>query len=197
MKKIAQGAEAIIYQDKDTIIKDRIEKSYRHPVLDSKMRKSRTKREAKILDKLKAMRFPVPKVLEHKDSTIVIEHLKGKKLRDIFEKDYKKLSQEIGKKVAILHKHNIIHGDLTTSNMILEDEIYFIDFGLSITSTKVEDKAVDLHLLKRAMDSKHHTVSEDAFQLVIKAYDSYPDAKDVLKRLEIVEARGRNKNKGS
>ena len=101
MKKIAQGAEAVIYQDKDSIVKDRIEKSYRLPAIDASLRKSRTKREAKILEKLHTMKFPVPKVLEVTKSTITMEEIKGKKLRDVLKLEHAK---EIGKKVAQLHK---------------------------------------------------------------------------------------------
>ena len=81
--------------------------------------------------------------------------------------------------------------------MIVKDEIYFIDFGLSFTSTKEEDKAVDLHLLKRAIESKHYKVFEEAFEYIQKGYRSYKDAASILARLKKVEARGRNKSKGS
>ena len=128
---------------------------------------------------------------------IEMEHIDGTKLRDFLHKNHKELSKEIGKKIALLHKNDIIHGDLTTSNMIVTDEIHFIDFGLSFFSKKPEDKAVDLHLLKRALESKHHSIFEECFDEVIKAYkEEYPDHETVLNRLEKVEKRGRNKGKG-
>ena len=196
MKQIAQGAEAIIYQDKNSIVKDRFEKTYRHPYIDSQLRKSRTKREAKVLQKLKQLNFPVPNLISQEKHQLEIEHIPGKKVRDVFNKNYKKLASEIGKKLALMHQNHIIHGDLTTSNMIFNKEIHFIDFGLSFFSEKTEDKAVDLHLLERAMESKHFQVYPACFKLALKSYQKhYPESKQVISRLKTVKSRGRNKNK--
>jgi len=198
MKKIAQGAEAKLYLVDNKIIKDRFEKDYRIKEIDKRLRKSRTKREAKIFNKLEAINFPSPKLIKTDDiDKITMEFIKGPKVRDILEeKNYTKLSEEIGKKLAILHNNNLIHGDLTTSNMILAKEIYFIDFGLSYFSHKIEDKAVDLHLLKQALESKHYKVWEKCFDAAIKAYKKESkDSSEVFKRLETVEKRGRYKSK--
>ncbi len=198
MNKISQGAEATLYREGDIVVKHRSEKSYRHKDIDAKLRKSRTRREAKVLGKLKGIGFPVPGLInmDDKDMKIEMEFVNGDKLRDVLHKDYKKLSREIGKKVGVLHKNNIIHGDLTTSNMMLDGEIKFIDFGLSFFSTHVEDKAVDLHLLRRALASKHHEIFEECFDEVVKGYkEECADAIEVLNRLEKVESRGRNKGK--
>jgi Kae1-associated kinase Bud32 len=199
MKLISQGAEAKIYSSKGNVVKDRFKKKYRHEELDEKLRKFRVKGEAKILEKLYGLDFPVPRVLNIEKTKIVIEKLKGKLVKDVFDKADKKkilkLSKEIGKKVAFLHSNDVIHADLTTSNMILTDEIYFIDFGLSYISSKVEDRAVDLHLLERALESKHHKVFKDAFSKVLVGYKSYSLASEVLSRLEQVRMRGRNKGK--
>lgn len=198
MKKIAQGAEAKLYLTGNKIIKDRFKKDYRIKEIDKKLRKSRTKREAKIFDKLALIDFPAPKLIESDDKQkIVMDFVKGPTVRDILEKsNYKKLSSEIGKKVAILHNNNIIHGDLTTSNMILNEEVYFIDFGLSFFSHKIEDKAVDLHLLKQALESKHYRIWEKCFKAALEGYKKEcKDSSEVLKRLEKVEKRGRYKGK--
>ncbi|MBW2999904.1 Kae1-associated serine/threonine protein kinase [Candidatus Woesearchaeota archaeon] len=200
MEQIAQGAEAKLFRDEDEIVKDRFEKTYRHAELDARLRKFRTKREAKVLSKLQELNFPAPKLVTLNDERmkLAMEFVDGKLLKNILEKDYKKLSNEIGRKVALLHKNDIIHGDLTTSNMILKGEIYFIDFGLSFFSAKNEDKAVDLHLLRQALESKHHTVWEKCFEEVLSSYKkNYPDSGAVLQRLEIVESRGRYKGKES
>ncbi|MBT3406810.1 Kae1-associated serine/threonine protein kinase [Candidatus Woesearchaeota archaeon] len=199
MKQIAQGAEAKVYENGDVIVKERFVKTYRHSVIDSNLRKSRTKREAKVLDRLKEKGFPVPKTLrvEGKDGILHMEKISGEKLRDVFDVEYSKYASEVGKLVARLHNEGIIHGDLTTSNMMVsEGEVFLIDFGLSFFSDKVEDKAVDLHLLRQAIESKHHTVYETAFAEVLKSYEeNCENSKEVLKRFEIVESRGRNKAK--
>lgn len=200
-KPIAQGAEAKLFLKDSKIVKDRFKKTYRLKEIDEKLRKFRTRREAKILDKLSIIGFPSPKLLDcDEKEKIIMENVVGDKVRDILEKkDYKKLSEEIGKNIAILHNNAIIHGDLTTSNFILNknsNKIYFIDYGLSFFSHKIEDMAVDLHLLKQALESKHYTIWEKCFNHALKAYKrESKKAKDVLKRLDIVEKRGRYKKR--
>jgi len=198
MKILDKGAEATISVDGNTVIKDRIEKSYRIKQIDDKLRKFRTKREAKVLDKLEQINFPAPRLQSLHDQAMQLrmELVKGNKIRDILYQDPVVLSEEIGRKIGIMHENDIIHGDLTTSNMILSDEIKFIDFGLSFFSTKTEDKAVDLHLLRQALESKHHEIWEKCFESAVKGYKELnSDAESVLARLEKVENRGRNKSK--
>ena len=196
MRIIKHGAEAILYLVDNKVIKERIKKGYRIKELDERLRNSRTKREAKLLT-YAAKIINVPKVLYEKDNKIEMEFIKGDLLKNVLEKNnYVKLSKEIGKKIAVLHNNDIIHGDLTTSNMILSNEIYFIDFGLSFFSRKVEDKAVDLHLLKQALESKHYKIWEKCFKAALQGYKfKSNDSKEVIKRLEVVEGRGRYKGK--
>ena len=122
----------------------------------------------------------------------------GKKLSDYLDKFLLKKQKEvcklIGESTAKLHDADIIHGDLTTSNMILKDnKIYFIDFGLGFISHKFEDKAVDLHLLKQALEAKHFKNWEILFREVLKTYSKFKDSEIVLERLKAVEKRGRYK----
>jgi len=198
MEKIGDGAEAVIYKDIN-VIKDRVKKSYRHKDIDERLRKFRTKRESKILQKLSEINFPAPKLIESNDKEMKIEmeFIGGPKLKDKLENDdYKKLCKEIGKLVGTIHNHNIIHGDLTTSNMILDhDGIVFIDFGLSFFSHKVEDMAVDIHLFKQALESKHYKIAEDGWKEFLKGYKNCEKYKEVLERFNVVELRGRNKHK--
>ena len=197
-KLIAQGAEAKLFLEEGKIIKNRFPKSYRIKEIDEKLRGFRTRREAKVLNRLEAINFTAPKLIKNDEKeNLVIEKIDGKLVKDILEKaDYGKLCEEIGRKIAILHNNSIIHGDLTTSNMILNNKIYFIDFGLSFFSEKAEDKAVDLHLLKEGLESKHYRIWEDCFKCAVEAYKK--DAKNsnaTLKRLEVVEKRGRYRAK--
>ena len=192
MKVLAQGAEATISLDTD-IVKERTVKSYRHPEIDLQLRKSRTRREAKVLQKLESLSFPSPRLI-HSDNTAVLrmEFLDGPKLRDVLSvENAAEKGLELGKKIRILHDAEIIHGDLTTSNMIQLEEIFFIDFGLSFFSQKVEDKAVDIHLLRQALESKHYVFWEEMFAKVLEGYND----EAVIKRFQVVEQRGRNKAK--
>ncbi len=188
MKIIGRGAEAVLYLDKERVIKDRVKKNYRLKELDESLRKVRTKREAKLLSKIDN----APKILGFDSFKIEMEYIKGELLRDIFDKKGLKYCEEVGKIIRKIHDMGIIHGDLTTSNIIVNKKIYFIDFGLSFFSDKVEDKAVDLHLLKQALMSKHYKKWREAFDLVWKGYN--PN-KEFINRFYKVESRGRYKRK--
>jgi len=194
--KISSGAEAEIYLEKN-IVKDRVKKNYRIPEIDVPLRQFRTRRESKILDRLEKIKFPAPKLIKtDRKSVIEMENIPGKKVRDVLEKNPIKLSKEIGKKLALLHNNDICHGDLTTSNMILNKEIFFIDFGLSKFSEKVEDKAVDIHLFRQALESKHDKVWEKCYKAFLTTYKkTVKNQKEIMNRLEKIELRGRNKGK--
>ncbi|MBT3304312.1 Kae1-associated serine/threonine protein kinase [Candidatus Woesearchaeota archaeon] len=197
MKVIGSGAEATIKSDGELVVKERLAKAYRIKEIDDKLRKFRTRREGKILSKLNELKFPAPqlKLVDDRQMTIEMEFLKGNKLRDVLYKDPLGLGREMGTKIGILHTNDIVHGDLTTSNMIMDEELKFIDFGLSLFSKKIEDKAVDLHLLRQALESKHHTCWEDCFKEVLAGYsENCAHSNEVLSRLEKVELRGRNKH---
>ncbi len=192
-KVLSIGAEAIVMLDKkkDAVIKERVPKSYRIKELDYKIRSFRTRREAKVLDKLEPLGFTPKVIFGDNKHTLELEYIDGKRLSEVLEaQDVEILSKEIGKNIKTIHDMGIIHGDLTTSNMILKNKLYFIDFGLSFFSEKTEDKAVDIHLLGQALESKHHTISKKMFEKIKQAYGD----EAVLKRLENVEKRGRNKN---
>lgn len=207
MKRIiSQGAEAVIIRDQKVITKSRVKKAYRHPVLDERLRKHRTRHEAKILGMLQNRKFPAPKVFNvDEDSAMLdIEHVPGKLVKQALD-DWTgndvpnglQLCKEIGQKVAWLHALDIIHHDLTTSNMILHEkkkEVYFIDFGLSFISKKIEDRAVDLHLLLHALQSKHYKIADACFAEVLAGYSKESkQANEVIERLHAVEKRGRYK----
>ncbi|MBL7147421.1 MAG: Kae1-associated serine/threonine protein kinase [Nanoarchaeota archaeon] len=197
MRILKQGAEAIIIKDGNKIIKDRIKKNYRLKEIDERLRKFRTKREAKLLEKAD---INVPKVLKLDlgNKKIEMEFIDGRLLKDVLDglKNRNKVCEQIGEEIAKLHDKDIIHGDITTSNMILkEGKVYFIDFGLGFFSKKIEDRAVDLHLLKQALESKHYKYFKESFEHVLKGYKKSKNYKEVLERLEKVEKRGRYKGK--
>ncbi len=197
---IARGAESIIYLDGCNLVKERIKKGYRHKDIDVRLRKYRTRGEMKLLEK-SGKYIPVPKVNSYSDidMKIVMEHIDGRLLKDFVDslskKEINRIFIQIGKQIAKLHDESIIHGDLTTSNMVMKDKIYFIDFGLGFISNKLEDKAVDLHLLNQALDSKHYKISKDAFNSVLTGYKSSKSFRDVFERLKKVQQRGKYKEK--
>lgn len=205
MKKIiAQGAEAVLIHRDGKLIKRRIHKGYRSSELDKKIRTTRTRREAKILDKAGKI-IPVPKIIgvNEKTSEIEMGYVGGRKLSDHLDEFENRKALEIcrmmGENIAKLHNHGLIHGDLTTSNMIYsakDKKLYFIDFGLGFHSERAEDKAVDLHLLKQALESRHFKKWESYFNEVMKSYGKEcKESQRVLDQFKKVESRGRYKGK--
>ena len=126
MNKIAQGAEAIIYKDGNEIIKERLSKSYRLKHLDDSLRQFRTRREAKVLGKLEEFNFPAPHLKEFSDKrmSIVMDFVPGEKLKDVLQRgdEYQQFAKDMGAMIGRMHTKNIIHGDLTTSNMIVHSK---------------------------------------------------------------------------
>jgi len=196
-KIIGMGAEATLIRKDGKLIKRRTKKSYRLEILDEKLRKQRTKREAKLLEKASKL-IPVPKILktDEKGKEIDMEFIQGKKLSETLDnlKNAEEVCKMIGQNIAKLHDSDIIHGDLTTSNMILKDnKVFFIDFGLGFESKKVEDKAVDLHLIKQALEAKHFNNYEKFFRAVLDGYKISKHHEATINRLKAVEKRGRYK----
>jgi TP53 regulating kinase-like protein len=194
-KIIQQGAEAIISLENNQIIKNRVKKGYRLPALDEKLRKKRTKSEAKIIEKLNQI-INVPKIISVAENEIMMEFLDGKKLsQDLESLDYKSICKKIAETIAKLHDQDIIHGDLTTSNMIFKDEkVYLIDFGLAFHSHRIEDKAVDLHLIKQALDAKHFSIAEECFKIILENYNAIK-SEEIIDRIKKIESRGRYKER--
>jgi Kae1-associated kinase Bud32 len=194
MEEIARGAEAILYKKDNDLIKQRIEKGYRIKEIDEKLRKERTKREASLLGEARRLGVNTPVIKEVKEFEIIMEFVDGKRLKELInESGEAEIAEEIGKATGLLHNGDIVHGDLTTSNMILKDDkIYFIDFGLGGFTSRNEDKGTDLSLIKEAFKSTHCKYLDSLWKNFIKGYkQSNPRAEEVLKVLEDIEKRGR------
>lgn len=195
-KVLAQGAEATVYKDADILIKERRIKSYRLPELDETLRSSRTKREAKVLTKLHAAGLRVPAVFSRDDATLTMEYIDGKRLSECLTAQRRMLCKSVGELLGGMHALGVIHGDPTTSNFIWQSRkgVWAIDFGLSYFSHKVEDMAVDIHLFRQALQSRHHAYYERAYAAFLQGY-AHAQRDLVLARLETVTQRGRNKMK--
>lgn len=195
---IAKGAEAVLYRDGERLIKLRVEKKYREAELDGRLRKYRTQREAKILENAAKAGVPVPKLFECDidGKKLVMEYISGRLLKEVIdsadEEALRDIGREIGSLLCRLHSASIIHNDLTSSNMILAGgRIVLIDFGLAFTSTRIEDKAVDLVVFKRALSATHAGGFELVWNALIDSYGEYPKSAEVLERAKVIEKRGR------
>ena len=208
-KLIYKGAEASLFYGhwfgREVIFKYRIPKEYRLEELDKKIRTERTLSEGKALIKIKRYGLNVPQVYEidAQNSTLIMKFIEGEKLKNILEnlsenqKD--KYFKKIGRDIAILHKNGHIHGDITTSNIIItnEEDIFLIDFGLHEYSDTVEDKSVDLHLFKRVLISSHGKNFKFCFNAFLNGYRSEyeqvnkQECNQIIKNINAIESRGR------
>jgi bifunctional N6-L-threonylcarbamoyladenine synthase / protein kinase Bud32 len=204
---VEKGAEANIYSgrwlNEEVLIKARTPKSYRIEEIDTHLRKKRTKGEAKLLGEAKrcGVKTPIIYDIDKCENAIVMERVEGILIKDIFENlnDSKNsdipvdnLCENIGANIAKLHNCKIIHGDLTSSNMILQNnQIYFIDFGLGMISDLVEDKGVDLLVFKKAISGIHHNIASECFKSVLKGYSYAYDYDKVVNKIKEIEERGR------
>ncbi len=206
-KLLKKGAEASIYLGEwfgeAAIFKIREAKSFRQAVLDARIRGQRTLREASFLFEAKRLGVATPLVyfVDRKQAEIVMQFIPGSRMKEILdagEEDVlEKWCREAGRYIARLHHGDIVHGDLTTSNFIItDDRLALIDFGLSFYSHRLEDRAVDLHLLNMIVQSAHNTYADRIMKTVLEGYQEImggSETNSVLKRMKDVERRGRYK----
>uniref|UniRef100_A0A3P8TJD8 non-specific serine/threonine protein kinase n=1 Tax=Amphiprion percula TaxID=161767 RepID=A0A3P8TJD8_AMPPE len=215
---LKQGAEARVYRaeflGKPTIVKERFPKRYRHPTLDEKLTHRRTTQEVRSILRCRraGIRAPVVYFVDYTSHCIFLEEIVGSStVRDHIassqqsdsgtEQNLQQLAERVGQILAKMHDEDVIHGDLTTSNMLLrrsqkdgESELVLIDFGLSYISSLPEDKGVDLYVLEKAFLSTHPN-TEELFEKLLKSYAaSSKKSSAVIKKLDEVRLRGRKRS---
>ena len=203
---LKKGAEASLYladwHGRRVVIKTRFPKKYRPAELDAEIRSYRTVHEPQLMHEAKKAGVPTPTIflVDLKNAAITMEFVEGKQVKQLLgsisKEERQELCVEIGKLIGRLHGHGVIHGDLTTSNMILnaEDKIFLVDFGLGEKNIELEARGVDLHLMKRALQSTHYQFAEECFESVMKGYTAVLGAEEtgkVLGKIREIERRGR------
>jgi len=206
LKLLKKGAEASLYlvdwHGRKMIMKKRLPKKYRPPILDEQIRTYRTIHEPQLMHEAKKAGVPTPTIfwVDIKNTTIIMDFIEGRQIKQLLSETSKDVRQDlcflIGKLIGKLHKHGIIHGDLTTSNMLLNSEgkIFFVDFGLGEKSNELEARGIDLHLMKRALQSTHFRFSEECFSAVLRGYSqvlSVETMGNILAKIGEIEKRGR------
>ncbi len=187
--EIGRGAEAVITLENGAVRKWRLPKSYRLRQLDERIREERTIREARITSEARRHGVPTPIISDVSRFEIQMEHVDGRKLKDVMSPE---LSELVGEMVGRLHSGGIIHGDLTTSNMVLQDgRIYLIDFGLAFHEASVEAQGVDVHVYFQTLESTHDRPEELIEAFKIGYSRTHKGADGVLKRVKEIKARGR------
>jgi TP53 regulating kinase-like protein len=205
-KLIKKGAEADIYLTEwygsPAILKLRRPKPYIQPILDKRLREYRTLHEACFLREARRLSVPTPLVyfVDPNRGEIYMQMIEGRRLKEVLidpqDFDLSRVCEGAGRSMARLHQGQVIHGDLTTSNLIVscDGKIAFIDFGLSLISPRLEDRAVDMHLLKRVLRSAHTDISDVVLKSILNGYGEVV-SRDAVQRLIAkvceVEKRGR------
>ncbi len=205
---LKKGAEANLYlanfHGRMAVLKKRVPKEYRPKALDEQIRSYRTVHEPQLMHEAKKAGVPTPVIflVDVKNTTIVMEYIRGKQVKqlldEVSETERQNLCFTIGASVARLHEYGIVHGDLTTSNLIQEskDRVYFVDFGLGDKTRELEARGVDLHLMKRALQSTHYKFADECFDQAMKGYSTFVGSATsgkVLEKISEIEKRGRYK----
>ena len=186
------------WMTRQVVVKQRVVKGYRHPVLDKNLQTSRIKTEVRLMAEARRAGIAVPVIysVDLVGNSIVMEEIGGTRVKDALEQlpetAARAVCEKIGEIAAKLHQNDIVHGDLTTSNMLLDgDRIVLIDFSLGSRSSELEDKGVDMHLLEEAFHSAHYRRS-GLYEAVKEAYTrSFAGGAQVLQKVKDIEKRGR------
>ncbi|XP_031377953.1 EKC/KEOPS complex subunit bud32 [Punica granatum] len=208
---LKQGAEARVFESnfvgRRCIIKERFSKKYRHPSLDSKLTLKRLNAEARCMTKARKLGVLTPALyaVDPVIHTLTFQFVEGPSVKDIFlefglngvvEERLNDIAAQIGDAIGKLHDGGLIHGDLTTSNMLIQsgtNQLVLIDFGLSFTSTLPEDKAVDLYVLERALLSMHSSCGNVMDRILAAYRKSSKQWSSTMNKLAQVRQRGRKR----
>lgn len=188
------GAEAVVYleegpEGKKVLIKERVPKAYRHKEIDEKIRTERNRTEARLLSEARRSGVSTPIIYDVEDFKLKMQYIDGVPIKYLITSE---ISEKVGELIGKLHSSGIIHGDLTTSNLLLAGKrLYLLDFGLAYFDKGVEARGVDVHVLFQTFESTHraHEALVEAFK---KGYQStFIDSENVLKRVEEIKKRAR------
>ncbi|KAM3663834.1 EKC/KEOPS complex subunit TP53RK [Ammospiza maritima maritima] len=215
LRLVQQGAEAHVYRGlflgRAAVAKLRVPKRYRHPALEERLSRRRMAQEARSLLRCRRAGIPAPAVYfvdyvtnsiyleDIVDSITVQDHIYSVQKSGSDASGLHKLAEKMGELLARMHDEDIIHGDLTTANLLLRPptenlDLVLIDFGLSFISGLPEDKGVDLYVLEKAFISTHPD-TEAMFQALLKTYAATSKKSGpVIKKLDEVRLRGRKRS---
>ncbi len=200
-----RGAEADLslgqWSGHEAVFKIRNSLPYRLRELDEAIRTQRTVHEAQLMHhaKVSGVRTPFLYYVEPPNALLVMEFIRGKRLKEELASastsHVRQRFHKLGRMTGLLHLAGIMHGDLTTSNVLISDgELVLIDFGLSLRSRRLEDHAVDLRLIKETLTGAHPNISAQALESLFDGYGDEVGEKYLhaaTRQLGEIEKRGR------
>lgn len=206
LHQLHRGAEADLFLSQlppwKVVVKRRVRKAYRHEMLDTRIRKERTARESSALRDAKIAGARTPSILglDLERFSIIMTFVDGLLARDVIDTmsgaRRLPLLEELGRQVGFLHSEGIVHGDLTTSNVIVAEDgnPFIIDFGMSAMSSEQEDRGTDLHLFQRSLVATHAFDATSSLKRVARGYREVvgeKTARSSLRKAAEIARRGR------
>ena len=206
LEVIRIGAEAVVsrleWNGFKMVSKHRVPKPYRFPELDRWVRDRRTLHEARVIASLRRLGIPCPAILlmDRGEATLYLQLIEGVELKKALDslpvEEIERLANMLGKMVGRMHRGGIAHGDLTTSNIMLDrmGNLYLIDFGLSAITNDPEELAVDIHLLDRSLESVHHRLRAMFMRSFLKGYAAAAGMdflQALIEKVKEIRSRGR------
>ncbi|MGZ4864035.1 MAG: Kae1-associated kinase Bud32 [Halobacteriota archaeon] len=189
VQEVITGAEASVYIRTNSVIKKRVRKKYRATELDIKLRKERTKLEAKIQSDARKAGVPTPIIQEVNGFDITMERVGGQPVSLIMNET---IAEQIGEVLCTLHSAGIAHGDPTTRNMIASNKrIYLIDFGLASFDRSLEARGVDVHVFFQSLEAIHENYRTLKKAFLVGYGKKCRDVERVLSKVEEIKKRGR------
>ncbi len=200
---IAKGAEAIVYSGSflgvPAVLKQRFPKKYRLPQIDNEIRLQRMRAEARIMTECWKIGIHVPALLgiNINNMMLFIEKLEGIILYNLLnsssQTQLKQIFKLVGNQIGILHKNNIIHGDLTVFNIIIsnKEDPWLIDFGLAQISSELEKKADDLLTFQSTLKAVYiqYNVLLEAFRAGY--LENYQNSTKIFDQMKKIQSRAR------
>jgi Kae1-associated kinase Bud32 len=207
-RTVSRGAEATLraveWMGLPALLKDREAKGYRPKALDERLRRERTRTEARLLvDARRAgVRTPIVYDLDLVHHRLVLERLDGPTLKQVLEDAsvpfpaLRDAVRSFGETLGRLHAGGIAHGDLTSSNVLFPDGLEhapaLLDLSMGTRSPGVEELGIDLHLVEEDLKALHGR----ADALVRAFHEGYAagnpaGSKDVRARAKAIRGRVR------
>jgi Kae1-associated kinase Bud32 len=205
---ISRGAEAALrkvdWWGFPALLKERDTKAYRPKALDDRLRRERTRNEARLLVDARRLgvRTPLLYDIDLPRHRLILEELPGPTLRQLLEdpalphESLVTAVRAFGRALGRLHAGGVAHGDLTSSNVLFPDgpegAPAFLDLSMGTRSPGVEELGIDLHLVEEDLKALH----AKAEGLIRAFHEGYAEGnpageKDVRTRARVIRGRVR------
>ncbi|MCI4336717.1 MAG: Kae1-associated serine/threonine protein kinase [Thermoplasmata archaeon] len=162
---VSRGAEASLrrveWMGRPALLKERDAKNYRPKELDDRLRRERTRTEARLLVEARRLGVRTPLVydIDLAKHRLVLEELPGPTLKQLLDEHSADATaalsgavERFGRALGQLHGGGISHGDLTSSNVLFPAGAggppALLDLSMGSRNAGLEELGIDLHLVE-------------------------------------------------